>query len=167
MSRSDAASRKWYPDLVRLASHPVEEVRNTDAWVMGQDTSGSGFHETLLKMLNDPSPMVRVTPHSHWSASETPRAACRLFRFSNQPTSVRQRPAASSIPTAPGLPSIRADSSPNWRHRIPGSRRKSAPRFPAASGRSRKPGPTSLPAPRLPSSIPGPTRSGKLSAHFI
>jgi HEAT repeat len=59
MSRSDAASRKWYPDLVRLASHPVEEVRNTDAWVMGQDTSGSGFHDTLLKMLNDPSPMVR------------------------------------------------------------------------------------------------------------
>jgi HEAT repeat len=59
MSRSDAASRKWYPDLVRLASHPVEEVRNTDAWVMGQDTSGSGFHDTLLKMLNDSSPMVR------------------------------------------------------------------------------------------------------------
>ena len=59
MSRSDAASSKWYPDLVRLASHPVEEVRNTDAWVMGQDTSGSGFHETLLEMLNDPSPMVR------------------------------------------------------------------------------------------------------------
>ena len=26
---------------------------------MGQDTSGVGFHETLLKMLADPSPMVR------------------------------------------------------------------------------------------------------------
>jgi HEAT repeat protein len=37
----------------------VEEVRNTDAWVMGQDTSGPGFHEMLLKMLNDSSPMVR------------------------------------------------------------------------------------------------------------
>jgi hypothetical protein len=37
----------------------VEEVRNTDAWVMGQDTTGAGFHEALLKMLNDPSPMVR------------------------------------------------------------------------------------------------------------
>jgi len=59
MSRSDATSRKWYPDLVRLASYPVEEVRNTDAWVMGQDNSGSGFHDTLLKMLHDPSPMVR------------------------------------------------------------------------------------------------------------
>jgi hypothetical protein len=55
----DNAVKQWYPDLLRLASNPVEEVRNTDAWVMGQDTSGAGFHDTLLKMLNDPSPMVR------------------------------------------------------------------------------------------------------------
>lgn len=59
MSRHDATVRLWYPDVVRLATHPVEEIRNTDAWVMGQDTSGAGFHETLLKTLNDPSPMVR------------------------------------------------------------------------------------------------------------
>jgi hypothetical protein len=55
----DPAARQWYPDLIRLASDPVDEVRNADAWVMGLDTSGTGFHETLLKMLNDPSPMVR------------------------------------------------------------------------------------------------------------
>jgi biotin carboxyl carrier protein len=61
MSHSDATAKQWYPDLVRLAAHPVEEVRNTDAWVMGQDTSGSGFHETLVKMLQDSSPMVRGT----------------------------------------------------------------------------------------------------------
>jgi hypothetical protein len=59
MSRGDAKAKKWYPDLLRLASYPVEEVRNTDAWVMGQDTSGAGFHEALLKMLTDSSPMVR------------------------------------------------------------------------------------------------------------
>lgn len=59
MTRDDAAARQWYPDLIRLSSNSVEEVRNTDAWVMGQDTSGTGFHETLLKMLADPSPMVR------------------------------------------------------------------------------------------------------------
>src|SRR5437867_4792568 len=59
MSRHDATVRRWYPDVVRLATHPVEEIRNTDAWVMGQDTSGAGFRDTLLKMLNDPSPMVR------------------------------------------------------------------------------------------------------------
>ena len=55
----DPAVRRWYPDLLRLASDPVEEVRNTDAWVMGLDTTGTGFHEALLKMLSDPSPMVR------------------------------------------------------------------------------------------------------------
>ena len=55
----DPAVRQWYPDLIRLASDPVEEVRNTDAWVMGLDASGAGFHEALLRMLSDPSPMVR------------------------------------------------------------------------------------------------------------
>ena len=59
ITHQDATAKQWYPQLVALASDPVEEVRNTDAWVMGQDTSGAGFHETLLKMLADPSPMVR------------------------------------------------------------------------------------------------------------
>jgi biotin carboxyl carrier protein len=59
MSHHDSAAAQWYPQLIRLSSHSVEEVRNTDAWVMGQDTSASGFHETLLKMLQDSSPMVR------------------------------------------------------------------------------------------------------------
>jgi biotin carboxyl carrier protein len=59
MARQDAAAAQWYPQLLRLAVHPVEEVRNTDAWVMGQDTSAAAFHETLSKMLQDPSPMVR------------------------------------------------------------------------------------------------------------
>ena len=59
MNKHDAAVAHWYPDVVRLSSYPVEEVRNTDAWVMGQFTSGANFHEALLKMLNDPSPMVR------------------------------------------------------------------------------------------------------------
>jgi biotin carboxyl carrier protein len=58
MARQDAAAARWYPQLLRLASHSVEEVRNTDAWVMGQDTSAAAFHETLLKMLQDSSPMV-------------------------------------------------------------------------------------------------------------
>jgi hypothetical protein len=55
----DASVARWYPELERLASYPVEEVRNTDAWVMGQDTTEAGFHRALLKMLRDPSPMVR------------------------------------------------------------------------------------------------------------
>src|SRR6202451_12304 len=59
MTQHDTSVTQWYPQVVSLASHPVEEVRNTDAWVMGQDTSGTGFHEALLKMLADPSLMVR------------------------------------------------------------------------------------------------------------
>ena len=64
VTRHDTSVTRWYPDVVRLASYPVEEVRNTDAWVMGQDAtskeaSSAGFHEALLKMLNDPSLMVR------------------------------------------------------------------------------------------------------------
>jgi biotin carboxyl carrier protein len=59
MAGHDASATQWYPQLLRLAAHPVEEVRNTDAWVMGQDTSAAPFHETLLKMLQDSSPMVR------------------------------------------------------------------------------------------------------------
>ena len=59
IGRRDASVAQWYPQVVRLASYPVDEVRNTDAWVMGQDSAGAGFHEALLKMLNDPSLMVR------------------------------------------------------------------------------------------------------------
>jgi hypothetical protein len=59
IAHSDGSAKQWYPDLVGLSGDPVEEVRNTDAWVMGQDTSGAGFHQALLKMLSDSSPMVR------------------------------------------------------------------------------------------------------------
>ncbi len=59
ITRRDTSVAQWYPQVVRLASDPVEEVRNTDAWVMGQDTSGAGFHEALLRMLADPSLTVR------------------------------------------------------------------------------------------------------------
>jgi biotin carboxyl carrier protein len=59
MGRKDPSVTRWYSQLPQLSSYSVEEVRNTDAWVMGQDTSGPGFHEALLKMLNDPSLTVR------------------------------------------------------------------------------------------------------------
>ncbi len=59
MGRHDAVVARWYPELIRLAAHPVEEVRNTDAWVMGQDTTSAGFHETLLRMLQDSAQTVR------------------------------------------------------------------------------------------------------------
>src|SRR5690348_5559764 len=64
VARRDARATHWYADVVRLASYPIEEVRNTDAWVMGQDAtskeaSSAGFHAALIKMLDDSSLMVR------------------------------------------------------------------------------------------------------------
>src|SRR5438046_1785822 len=43
----------------RLVSDWSSDVCSSDLWVMGQDTSAPGFHEALLKMLQDSSPMVR------------------------------------------------------------------------------------------------------------
>jgi hypothetical protein len=59
LGRHDAAATAWNAELIRLASHPVEEVRNTDAWVMGQDSSAPGFHKALRDMLQDSSLTVR------------------------------------------------------------------------------------------------------------
>jgi Biotin-requiring enzyme len=59
MGHGDTSVHQWYPEAVRLATYSVEEVRNTDAWVMGQDTAGTGFHEALLKMLGDSALTVR------------------------------------------------------------------------------------------------------------
>ncbi len=59
MARHDPSATRWYPDAVKLASSPVDEIRNTDAWIMGQDNTRPEFHQALLGLLNDPSPMVR------------------------------------------------------------------------------------------------------------
>src|SRR5216684_3651668 len=93
MGRHDAVVARWYPELSRLASHPVEEVRNTDAWVMGQDTSSAGFHETLLRMLQDSSEMVRGN------------AALSLVRFGDaagRPQIVALLQPARILASAPG-----------------------------------------------------------------
>src|SRR5260221_1718759 len=93
MARHDPGATRWYPQLPRLALHPVEEVRNTDAWVMGQDPSAPAFHETLLKMLQDSSPMVRGNP------------ALSLVRFGDatgRPQIVSLLQPASIVPTVDG-----------------------------------------------------------------
>jgi biotin carboxyl carrier protein len=59
MEAGDRSARRWYPQLVALSSDPVDEIRVTDAWVMGQDNSAPDFHQALLKLLADPNPMVR------------------------------------------------------------------------------------------------------------
>ncbi len=62
MGHHEPAATRWYPEMIRLASHSVEEVRNTDAWVMGQDASVPAFHETLLHMLGRPQIVALLQP---------------------------------------------------------------------------------------------------------
>jgi biotin carboxyl carrier protein len=45
--------------VVAQASSPVLEIRQTAAWIMGQDRSYQPFHEALLRLIHDPEPMVR------------------------------------------------------------------------------------------------------------
>jgi biotin carboxyl carrier protein len=59
IERNDPTVRKWYPQIIALSKDPVEEIRVTDAWVMGQDNTAQEFHQALLPMLNDPNPMVQ------------------------------------------------------------------------------------------------------------
>ena len=59
IERGDTSVRKWYPQMVALAKDSIDEIRVTDAWVMGQDNTAPEFHQALLPMLNDPNPMVQ------------------------------------------------------------------------------------------------------------
>jgi biotin carboxyl carrier protein len=58
MEARDPNVRRWYPQLLALASDPVDEIRLTDAWVMGQDNTSPAFHQALGKLLGDSQPMV-------------------------------------------------------------------------------------------------------------
>jgi biotin carboxyl carrier protein len=59
IEKGDPSVRRWYPQMVALAKDPIDEIRVTDAWVMGQDNTSQEFHSALLPMLNDPNPMVQ------------------------------------------------------------------------------------------------------------
>lgn len=59
IERGDPSVRRWYPQMVSLAKDPIDEIRVTDAWVMGQDNTSPEFHTALLAMLNDRNPMVQ------------------------------------------------------------------------------------------------------------
>ena len=52
-------TRRWYPSILTLVSHPVPEVRNTLAWLMGQDVQQVEFHQALAALVKDPNPLVR------------------------------------------------------------------------------------------------------------
>jgi biotin carboxyl carrier protein len=59
ISRHDPSAAQWYPQVVALASSNLVELRNTSAWIMGQDHAYAPFHEALLTLLSDRQPLVR------------------------------------------------------------------------------------------------------------
>jgi biotin carboxyl carrier protein len=62
LSRDAAArvtAKQWYPQVIALSSSKMDELRITSAWVMGQDNTNQEFHAALVKLLEDPHPMVR------------------------------------------------------------------------------------------------------------
>jgi hypothetical protein len=50
---------RWYPQVLAQASSPNLELRQTAAWIMGQDRAYEPFHEALRRLVHDPVPMVR------------------------------------------------------------------------------------------------------------
>ena len=58
--RGDKNVARWYPDVAHLASCPIPQIRETAAWVMGQDNTVPEFHRTLIELLHDRQPLVRM-----------------------------------------------------------------------------------------------------------
>jgi biotin carboxyl carrier protein len=77
LSKGQDASR-WYPAVIRQASSPNRELRQTAAWIMGQDRRYAPFHEALLKLLYDSEPMVRRNAATALAALRDPAARPEL-----------------------------------------------------------------------------------------
>jgi biotin carboxyl carrier protein len=59
LSRGNMAARRWYPKVIEMTASQSLELRQTAAWLMGQDHTYDPFHDALRRLLSDPSLMVR------------------------------------------------------------------------------------------------------------
>jgi len=57
--RTRDSAHLFYPRIIQIAQTGQDELRLTAAWVMGQDNAVPDFHQELLRLLQDPNPMVR------------------------------------------------------------------------------------------------------------
>jgi biotin carboxyl carrier protein len=89
------SARSFYPQIIQIAHTGQDELRLTAAWVMGQDNSVPDFHQELLRLMQDPNPMVRRN------------AALALVRFGDASggDEIRSmlKPSAISAPVAGAL----------------------------------------------------------------
>src|ERR1035438_693843 len=66
LSRHQDVTR-WYPNVIRQAASPSLELRQTAAWIMGQDSSYAPFHDALLGLLHDSHPGLRIVKEAQES----------------------------------------------------------------------------------------------------
>jgi len=59
MARSDRSARRYYPRIAELAGHSNPELRQSVAWIMGQDRTHEPFRAALHGLLKDEVPLVR------------------------------------------------------------------------------------------------------------
>ena len=57
--KRDAGAGRWYPQVVALSESSAADLRMTAAWVMGLEHGSEEFHAALLRLLDDPEPIVR------------------------------------------------------------------------------------------------------------
>jgi biotin carboxyl carrier protein len=70
---------RWYPEIVRQSSQPNLELRQTAAWIMGQDRAYTPFHDALLRLIHDPETMVRRNAALALAAFDDPAARPELI----------------------------------------------------------------------------------------
>jgi biotin carboxyl carrier protein len=78
LTRHQNVSR-WYPDVIQQSFSPNLELRETAAWLMGQDNTYAPFHEALLRLIHDPEPMVRRNAAPALAAFGDPAARPELL----------------------------------------------------------------------------------------
>jgi HEAT repeat protein len=57
--RGEAGAGRWNTQVAALAASPSPDVRMTAAWAMGVEHRSEEFHAALLKLVEDPEPIVR------------------------------------------------------------------------------------------------------------
>jgi biotin carboxyl carrier protein len=69
---------RWYSAIIEQSSSPSLELRQTAAWIMGQERNYPPFHEALLRLIHDTEPMVRRNAALSLAASGDPAARPEL-----------------------------------------------------------------------------------------
>ncbi|HEX8560928.1 MAG TPA: HEAT repeat domain-containing protein [Pyrinomonadaceae bacterium] len=59
IERGDPAAARWNAQVAALAASRSPDVRMTAAWVMGLEHKSAEFRDALLKLVEDPEPIVR------------------------------------------------------------------------------------------------------------